>query len=213
MSYLSDFLFAPERARSPVKSLSGGERNRLLLARLFAKPANVLVLDEPTNDLDIDTLELLEELLADYAGTRASWSATTGPSSTTSSPASWPGRRRRCGANIVGGYSDWQRQRPQPATVEPSPPTPSRQQPKETERASPLSGTRLKREIDKVQARLDRLHEVIAASEKALGDTQLYSRDPAAFALANDRLEGARRELPALEERWLGFELLRETAS
>jgi ATP-binding cassette subfamily F protein uup len=69
MSYLGDFLFAPERARSPVKSLSGGERNRLLLARLFAKPANVLVLDEPTNDLDIDTLELLEELLEEYTGT------------------------------------------------------------------------------------------------------------------------------------------------
>ena len=69
MSYLGDFLFPPERARSPVKSLSGGERNRLLLARLFARPANVLVLDEPTNDLDIETLELLEELLQDYAGT------------------------------------------------------------------------------------------------------------------------------------------------
>ncbi len=69
MSYLGDFLFAPARANSPVASLSGGERNRLLLARLFARPANVLVLDEPTNDLDIDTLELLEELLANYPGT------------------------------------------------------------------------------------------------------------------------------------------------
>ena len=69
MSYLGDFLFPPERARSPVASLSGGERNRLLLARLFARPANVLVLDEPTNDLDIDTLELLEELLQEYSGT------------------------------------------------------------------------------------------------------------------------------------------------
>ena len=69
MSYLGDFLFAPARANSPVRSLSGGERNRLLLARLFAKPANVLVLDEPTNDLDIETLELLEELLQTYAGT------------------------------------------------------------------------------------------------------------------------------------------------
>ena len=69
MSYLNDFLFSPERANSPVRTLSGGERNRVLLARLFALPANVLVLDEPTNDLDIDTLELLEELLQSYAGT------------------------------------------------------------------------------------------------------------------------------------------------
>jgi ATP-binding cassette subfamily F protein uup len=83
MSYLGDFLFAPERARSPVKSLSGGERNRLLLARLFAKPANCLVLDEPTNDLDIDTLELLEELLRNTPAPSSS-SATTVPSSTTS---------------------------------------------------------------------------------------------------------------------------------
>ena len=69
ISYLGDFLFPPERVRAPVKSLSGGERNRLLLARLFSRPANVLVLDEPTNDLDIETLELLEALLQDYAGT------------------------------------------------------------------------------------------------------------------------------------------------
>ena len=79
MSYPEDFLFSPARAKSPVKSLSGGERNRLLLAQLFTRPANVLVLDEPTNDLDIDTLELLEQLLADYSGT-VFWSATTGVS-------------------------------------------------------------------------------------------------------------------------------------
>ena len=69
ISYLEDFLFPPQRSRSPIKSLSGGERNRLLLARLFARPANVLVLDEPTNDLDIDTLELLESLLQEFSGT------------------------------------------------------------------------------------------------------------------------------------------------
>lgn len=85
MSYLGDFLFPPERARSPVASLSGGERNRLLLARLFARPANVLVLDEPTNDLDIDTLELLEELLQEYSGT-VFWSRMIARLSTTSSP-------------------------------------------------------------------------------------------------------------------------------
>jgi ATP-binding cassette subfamily F protein uup len=83
MSYLSDFLFSPERANSPVRTLSGGERNRLLLARLFALPANVLVLDEPTNDLDIDTLDLLEDLLQSYPGTVFLVSRTTGVSWTT----------------------------------------------------------------------------------------------------------------------------------
>ncbi len=115
MTYLNDFLFAPERARSPVKSLSGGERNRLLLARLFAKPANVLVLDEPTNDLDIDTLELLEELLEEYTGTvfLVSHDRTFLDNVVTQViVAEGEGKWRE----YVGGYSDWERQRPsQPA--------------------------------------------------------------------------------------------------
>lgn len=111
MTYLSDFLFAPERARSPVKSLSGGERNRLLLARLFAKPANVLVLDEPTNDLDIDTLELLEELLQDYEGTvflvshdRMFLDNVVTQVIVSEGNGMW--------REYVGGYSDWERMRP-----------------------------------------------------------------------------------------------------
>jgi len=119
MTYLSDFLFAPERARSPVKSLSGGERNRLLLARLFAKPANCLVLDEPTNDLDIDTLELLEELLEDYTGTvfLVSHDRTFLDNVVTQViVAEGAGMWRE----YVGGYSDWERVKaaepaPQPA--------------------------------------------------------------------------------------------------
>jgi ATP-binding cassette subfamily F protein uup len=108
MTYLGDFLFAPERARSPVKSLSGGERNRLLLARLFAKPANCLVLDEPTNDLDIDTLELLEELLEDYSGTvfLVSHDRTFLDNVVTQViVAEGEGLWRE----YVGGYSDWER--------------------------------------------------------------------------------------------------------
>src|SRR6185436_8761339 len=108
MTYLNDFLFAPERARSPVKSLSGGERNRLLLARLFAKPANVLVLDEPTNDLDIETLELLEELLEDYSGTvfLVSHDRTFLDNVVTQViVAEGQGLWRE----YVGGYSDWER--------------------------------------------------------------------------------------------------------
>ncbi|MDB5764917.1 MAG: uup [Herminiimonas sp.] len=111
MTYLNDFLFAPERARSPVKSLSGGERNRLLLARLFAKPANVLVLDEPTNDLDIDTLELLEELLEDYSGTvfLVSHDRTFLDNVVTQViVAEGNGLWRE----YIGGYSDWERVRP-----------------------------------------------------------------------------------------------------
>ncbi len=110
MSYLGDFLFAPERARSPVKSLSGGERNRLLLARLFAKPANVLVLDEPTNDLDIETLELLEELLENYDGTvfLVSHDRTFLDNVVTQVIASEGEGRWK---EYVGGYSDWEKYR------------------------------------------------------------------------------------------------------
>ena len=111
IGYLEDFLFAPQRARSPVKSLSGGERNRLLLARLFARPANVLVLDEPTNDLDIETLELLETLLQDYAGTvflvshdRAFLDNVVTQTIASEGDGQWK--------EYVGGYSDWLRQRP-----------------------------------------------------------------------------------------------------
>jgi ATP-binding cassette subfamily F protein uup len=117
MTYLSDFLFAPERARSPVKSLSGGERNRLLLARLFAKPANVLVLDEPTNDLDIDTLELLEELLEDYDGTvfLVSHDRTFLDNVVTQViVAEGDGVWRE----YVGGYTDWERVRSKPLTAQ-----------------------------------------------------------------------------------------------
>jgi ATP-binding cassette subfamily F protein uup len=111
IGYLGDFLFTAQRARSPVKSLSGGERNRLLLARLFSQPANLLVMDEPTNDLDLETLELLEELLLEYTGTLL----------LVSHDRAFSGQRGDqllvfegdgCIREYVGGYSDWLRQRP-----------------------------------------------------------------------------------------------------
>src|SRR5690348_12151214 len=125
IGYLGDFLFAPERARAPVKSLSGGERNRLLLARLFSRPANVLVLDEPTNDLDIETLELLESLLQDYAGTlllvshdRAFLDNVVTQTLAYEGEGKWK--------EYVGGYSDWERMRRKPVEEmernEPRPP-------------------------------------------------------------------------------------------
>jgi ATP-binding cassette subfamily F protein uup len=116
-SYLGDFLFAPARAQSPIRSLSGGERNRLLLARLFARPANVLVLDEPTNDLDVETLDLLEELLQSYSGTvflvshdRAFLDQVVTSTIAHEGDATW--------RQVVGGYEDWARQRPAGLTRE-----------------------------------------------------------------------------------------------
>jgi len=114
MSYLGEYLFPPRRANAPVKTLSGGERNRLLLARLFALPANLLVLDEPTNDLDIESLELLESVLADYTGTlllvshdRAFLDAIATQSLVAEGDGLW--------REYAGGYSDWLAQRPAPA--------------------------------------------------------------------------------------------------
>ena len=113
LGYLQDFLFTPERARTPVRFLSGGERNRLLLARLFAKPANVIVLDEPTNDLDTETLELLEERLVEFAGTvlLVSHDRAFLNNVVTSTIVFEAGDVRE----YVGGYDDWLRQRPEPS--------------------------------------------------------------------------------------------------
>ena len=131
ISYLSDFLFTPQRVRSPIKSLSGGERNRLMLARLFSQPANLLVLDEPTNDLDLETLELLEELLLEFTGTLllVSHDRAFLDNVVTSCLVFEGGGRIR---EYVGGYSDWLRQRPAPEAavaaakpkVEPKPAVP-----------------------------------------------------------------------------------------
>jgi ABC transport system ATP-binding/permease protein len=133
MSYLTDFLFSPERANSPVRTLSGGERNRLLLARLFALPANVLVLDEPTNDLDIDTLDLLEELLQGYGGTvflvshdrRFLDNVVTSTIAWEGDPAY--GGRPGLWREYEGGYEDWKRQRERARVLASSPPGPWRQ--------------------------------------------------------------------------------------
>jgi ATP-binding cassette subfamily F protein uup len=174
MSYLNDFLFSPERARSPVKSLSGGERNRLLLARLFAKPANVLVLDEPTNDLDIDTLELLEELLEDYSGTvfLVSHDRTFLDNVVTQViVAEGEGQWRE----FVGGYSDWDgcatrwRRRPGRRRPQPRPSRPRR------------GGWRPGRQGEKLsfkERELEELPKLIAALEDEQAALTLQLSDP-----------------------------------
>ncbi len=211
MSYLGDFLFAPERARSPVKSLSGGERNRLLLARLFAKPANCLVLDEPTNDLDIDTLELLEELLEDYTGTvfLVSHDRTFLDNVVTQVVvAEGEGKWRE----FVGGYSDWERVR---STV----PSASAKAAAKAEPVASAAGaavappTKQKKLSFKEQRELDELPKLIAALEDEqtalnlqLSDPDFYKKNAAEAKRVNARIADIDGELLAALERWEAIE-------
>jgi len=212
MSYLGDFLFAPERARSPVKSLSGGERNRLLLARLFAKPANCLVLDEPTNDLDIDTLELLEELLEDYTGTvfLVSHDRTFLDNVVTQViVAEGAGQWRE----FVGGYTDWERVRtvtPAAAAAKPAAkpaaPAPAAA-PAPT--AAPAVAAKAKKLSFKEQRELEELPKRIAALEDEqtalnlqLSDPDFYKKNAAEARRVSERVEAIEAELLAALERW-----------
>lgn len=208
MSYLSDFLFTPERARSPVKSLSGGERNRLLLARLFARPANVLVLDEPTNDLDIDTLELLEELLEEYNGTvflvshdRAFLDNVVTQVIAAEGNGIW--------REYIGGYSDWEKQRPAPIVDQPVEKT------TEKESAAPaakkeISGTARRKKMSyKDQRELDELPGKISALENEqsqissrLNDPELYKKDASEGKRLNQRFVEIEEELMNCMIRW-----------
>jgi ATP-binding cassette subfamily F protein uup len=193
IGYLGDFLFAPERARSPVKSLSGGERNRLLLARLFARPANVLVLDEPTNDLDIETLELLENLLQDFAGTLflVSHDRRFLDNVVTQTIAAEGGGDWR---EYVGGYEDWLRQRSRP---ESSPPAPMEVAPSQnsTQAVPAKLKTKLSfKEVRELQGLPDRIG-VLEAEQ-----TSLHKRleDPAVYRDAPDEARRLRLRTSAL---------------
>lgn len=205
MTYLSDFLFAPERARSPVKSLSGGERNRLLLARLFAKPANVLVLDEPTNDLDIDTLELLEQLLEDYSGTvfLVSHDRTFLDNVVTQVVvAEGEGQWRE----YVGGYADWERVRRTAA------PSPAREAKKPESRQAvsvvpPVAKPKKlsfkeQRELEQLPQRIADLEAEQAGISARLADPDLYRQAPAEAQELNQRFAEIDELLMQALERW-----------
>ena len=203
ISYLEDFLFDPIRARSPVKTLSGGERNRLLLARLFARPANVLVLDEPTNDLDIDTLELLEELLQDYSGTLflVSHDRTFLDNVVTQVIAFEGNGLLR---EYPGGYTDWENaaarmQALREAESTPAPGSsaqrgvPERGRPADRRRADSSSAkakltSREKLELDGLPARIESLETRIAGVQQRLGDPALY-QDPVRAREATQQLK------------------------
>ncbi|MEZ5729845.1 MAG: ATP-binding cassette domain-containing protein [Burkholderiaceae bacterium] len=202
MSYLADFLFSPRRAGSPVKALSGGERNRLLLARLFAQPANLLVLDEPTNDLDIDSLELLESTLQDYPGTlllvshdRAFLDNVVTQTIAFDGNAQW--------REYAGGYEDWIRQRPQPTpheTPRPEPATPART-PNPLPKRQKLS-YREQRELDALPSRIAELEAEQAALEARMNEPDYFRAEPAVIRGDQERHAGIETELLELLERW-----------
>ena len=220
MSYLSDFLFAPERANAPVRTLSGGERNRLLLARLFALPANVLVLDEPTNDLDIDTLELLEELLQDYAGTVFLVSHDRRfLDNVVTSTIAWEGEATPgLWREYVGGYEDWREQKAratalQAAAVKPvlRPALEVRPEPesRSTQAAATSTPARPRKLSYKEQRELDALPDRIDALEteqrdlgERLAGREIYQGDPKLLTQAQDRYAQIETELTAALERW-----------
>jgi ATP-binding cassette subfamily F protein uup len=206
-SYLRDFLFPPERLHAPVSMLSGGERNRLLLARLFAKPSNLLVMDEPTNDLDAETLDLLEEMVAEYAGTLLLVSHDRAfLDNVVTSTLVFEGDGRV--NEYVGGYSDWLRQRRAIAVAAKTPSPRSVQLPA---RGSAAAKTRKlsykdQRELDAMPAAIQRLEVEQAELAAAIGDPELFRRDPAAANAAVQRLQSVQQEMEAAFARWEALE-------
>ncbi len=208
IGYLEDFLFAPERARSPVSSLSGGERNRLLLARLFAKPANVLVLDEPTNDLDIETLELLEELLQNYDGTLflVSHDRTFLDNVVTQTIAAEGSGEWH---EYAGGYSDWAAYKATQLREAPKSKPEARPVPKPVE-PTKAKGDKLswkeQRELEALPDKIAVLEGEQATLTARLEEPALYQADPLAAQQAAERLAAIDDELMALLERWESLE-------
>ncbi len=205
IGYLQDFLFTPERARAPITRLSGGERNRLLLARLFAQPSNLLVMDEPTNDLDVETLELLEELLGDYPGTLLLVSHDRDfLDNVVTSTIVMEGEGRI--GEYVGGYSDWLRQRPQAAALA----TPSAPfgavQPRQAAPVAPAPRRKLgfkeQRELEELPKRIEALETLIAAATARMADPGYFQRDAAAINSDNIELAQAQAALDAGYARW-----------
>ena len=215
ISYLGDFLFAPQRARSPVKSLSGGERNRLLLARLFARPANVMVLDEPTNDLDIETLELLEELLQDYKGTlflvshdRAFLDAVVTQTIAAEGDGVWH--------EYAGGYSDWASYQAQKKLADAQAEKQARAAqdiPKAAaQKARNNTGVKLsykdQRELEALPGKIAELEAEQKSISASLEDPAIYANDAQAAQKLADRLAEIDDELLVLLERWETLEAM-----
>jgi ATP-binding cassette subfamily F protein uup len=213
IGYLQDFLFTPERARAPITRLSGGERNRLLLARLFAQPSNLLVMDEPTNDLDVETLELLEELLADYPGTLLLVSHDRDfLDNVVTSTLAMEGDGKV--GEYVGGYSDWLRQgspswlgqRATPAPATPATMAKPAQAPPPAVTAKRKLSYRESRELEQLPARIEALEARVAELAALSNDPAFYRRDAAAITAHNATLADIQAELDTAYARWAELE-------
>ncbi|MGD8327440.1 MAG: ATP-binding cassette domain-containing protein, partial [Sphingomonadales bacterium] len=203
--YLKEFLFDPAQLRSPVQSLSGGERNRLLMAKAFAKQVNLVVLDEPTNDLDMDTLDLLEEVLADFDGTvilvshdRDFLDRVVTSIIALDGKGGW--------SEHVGGYSDWEQEatpREKPKAAKPK---------KAVSRQKSQSKLSYKdaRALELLPKEMAALEAEMSKLETRLGEADFYSRDPDGFAQVTETLEKLRKDLQDKEEAWLELELKKE---
>ena len=213
MSYLSDFLFAPARARSPVKSLSGGEKNRLLLARLFTKPANLIVMDEPTNDLDLETLELLEEKLVNYDGTLLLVShdrAFLDNVVTSVFVLDGSGDVNE----FVGGYTDWMshvKQAKSPVVAKKTEEAPKQEKPA-TAKKKKLS-FKDQQELNKLPQMIDELEAKQAALTQQISASAFYKEDPLAIAKTLDELKAIEAKLEQVYARWNELEALTEEAA
>jgi ATP-binding cassette subfamily F protein uup len=205
-AYLKDFLFEPSLVDAPIASLSGGERSRLLLAREFARKSNLLVLDEPTNDLDLETLDLLQEVIADYDGTVLIVSHDRDFLDRTVTVTL--GLDGSGTVDIVaGGYEDWETKRKKPAAPAAKKPVRDTAPTAAPNSSAPARKTKLtykdQRDYDLLPARIEELDAEILKGEHALADPDLYTRDPAQFGRLTEKLDKLRAEKDAAEERWL----------